>query len=54
MPDVTAKHFEGCEFVIDLAAVSNDPSGELFQHATWQINHEARARAAKLAKQGME
>lgn len=48
---LTPKHFEGCEFVIDLAAVSNDPSGELFQHATWQINHEARARAARLAKQ---
>jgi nucleoside-diphosphate-sugar epimerase len=37
--------------VIDLAALSNDPSGELFQDATWQINHQARARAALLAKQ---
>ncbi len=45
------RHFEGCDFVIDLAAVSNDPSGELFEQATWQINHEARARAARLAKQ---
>lgn len=48
---LTPAHFEGCDAVIDLAAVSNDPSGELFQQATWQINHEARARAARLAKQ---
>ncbi|MFM9995287.1 MAG: NAD-dependent epimerase/dehydratase family protein [Phycisphaerales bacterium] len=44
-------HFRGVDFVIDLAAVSNDPSGELYEQATWQINHEARARAARLAKQ---
>lgn len=48
---LTADHFRGVDFVIDLAAVSNDPSGELYEQATWQINHEARARAAKLAKQ---
>ena len=47
---LTAGHFNEVDYVIDLAAVSNDPSGELFQHATWQINHEARARAARLAK----
>ena len=43
-------HFEGIDHVIDLAAISNDPSGELFQEATWQINHRARARVARLAK----
>ncbi|MCC6660731.1 MAG: SDR family oxidoreductase [Phycisphaerales bacterium] len=48
---LTPEHFRGIDFVIDLAAVSNDPSGELYEHATWQINHEARARAARLAKQ---
>jgi nucleoside-diphosphate-sugar epimerase len=36
--------------VIDLAAISNDPSGELFQEATWAINQRARVRAAQLAK----
>ena len=45
-----ADHFEGVDFVIDLAAISNDPSGELFQDATWAINHRARARCAQLAK----
>jgi nucleoside-diphosphate-sugar epimerase len=48
---LTPEHFKGIDAVIDLAAVSNDPSGELYQQATWQINHEARARCAKLAKQ---
>jgi len=44
------EHFEGIDAVIDLAAISNDPSGELFQQATWAINHRARARCAELAK----
>ena len=36
--------------VIDLVAISNDPSGEVFQEATYQINYESRVRSAKLAK----
>lgn len=43
--------FAGVDYVIDLAALSNDPSGELFQEATWQINHVARVNTAYLAKQ---
>ena len=39
------------DLVIDLAAISNDPSGELFESATWAINHLARVRCAVLAKQ---
>jgi len=45
-----ADDFEGIDAVIDLAAISNDPSGELFQEATWAINERARVRAAQLAK----
>ncbi len=48
---LTPAHFAGIEAVIDLAALSNDPSGELFQEQTWQINWQARAGAARLAKQ---
>ena len=44
-------HFEGVDAVIDLAAISNDPSGELFQEATYQINRDSRVRAARLAKE---
>ena len=43
--------FEGIDAVIDLAALSNDPSGELFQEATWSINHRGRVRCARLAKE---
>lgn len=44
-------HLKGAEAVIDLAAISNDPSGELFAEATWAINHRARVRCARIAKQ---
>jgi len=47
---ITPDHLGGVDYVIDLAAISNDPSGELFQDATQQINHLARARVAALAK----
>jgi nucleoside-diphosphate-sugar epimerase len=43
-------HLEGVDHVIDLVAISNDPSGELFREATYQINHESRVRCATLAK----
>ena len=41
---------EGVDAVIDLVAISNDPSGELFQEATWQINRDARVSLAERAK----
>lgn len=41
---------EGVDHVVDLVAISNDPSGELFQNATYQINHESRVHCAELAK----
>lgn len=47
---IVPAHLAGVDYVIDLAALSNDPSGELFQEATWAINHAARARLARLAR----
>lgn len=47
---LTEQHFQGVDHVIDLVAISNDPSGELFESATWQINHESRVRTAQMAK----
>jgi len=41
---------KGIDAVLDLAALSNDPSGELDPGKTLGINHQARARTAKLAK----
>ncbi len=42
----------GVDAVIDLAALSNDPSGELDPQKTWEINHQGRVRIARLAKEG--
>ncbi|EDP75573.1 SDR family oxidoreductase [Hydrogenivirga sp. 128-5-R1-1] len=42
--------FKDVDYVIDLVAISNDPSGELFNEATWQINYESRVRTANLSK----
>ena len=41
---------KGVSAVIDLAALSNDPAGELSPDITWQINHKGRVRVANLAK----
>lgn len=48
--DVGPEELEGVDAVIDLAALSNDPAGELDPSKTWSINHEARVRVAHLAK----
>jgi len=45
------EHLEGIEAVVDLAALSNDPSGELDPEKTWEVNHRARVRVARLARQ---
>lgn len=42
--------FEGIDAVIDLAALSNDPAGELNPEKTWEINHRGRVRVAAIAK----
>ena len=43
-------HFDGIDHVVDLVAISNDPSGEQFQAETFAINRDARIAAARLAK----
>src|SRR5579875_3210360 len=40
----------GFDAVIDLAALSNDPAGNLNRMATWDINYLGRVRIARLAK----
>lgn len=47
---LTERHLEGVEAVIDLVAISNDPSGDLFPAATLEINWASRVHTAKLAK----
>jgi nucleoside-diphosphate-sugar epimerase len=45
------EYFRDVDAVIDLVAISNDPSGELFQDATFQINRDSRIQTARLAKE---
>jgi nucleoside-diphosphate-sugar epimerase len=49
--DVTVEDLEGFEAVIHLAAISNDPVGDLDPETTYEINHRAASRLAALAKQ---
>jgi len=49
--DVEVRDLEGFDAVIFLAALSNDPLGNLNPRITYEINHEAPVRAAVMAKQ---
>lgn len=60
-PDIPAVHkdirdaeladFEGVDVVMHLAALSNDPVGDLEPQHTYDINHKASVRLAELAKE---
>ena len=43
--------FNGIDAVIDLVAISNDPSGEKFKEETMDINWRSRVATAKFAKE---
>jgi len=49
--DIEAADVEGFDAVILLAALSNDPLGNLNPDLTYDINHKASVRLAELAKQ---
>lgn len=46
------KLLDNVDIVIDLAALSNDPVGELDQNKTYDINYLGRSRVARLSKKG--
>lgn len=48
--DVRAEDLEGFDGVIHLAALSNDPLGDLNADATYEINHQASVRLAREAR----
>lgn len=48
--DVTPQDFDGVDVVLDLAALSNDPSGDLDPSLTWSINGDGRKTLAEVAK----
>ena len=45
-----SKILDGIDVVMDLAALSNDPVGDLDPQNTYEINHLGRSRVAKLSK----
>jgi nucleoside-diphosphate-sugar epimerase len=49
--EVTKTDLEGFEAVVRLAALSNDPLGNLDPGLTYIINHKASVRLAELSKQ---
>jgi nucleoside-diphosphate-sugar epimerase len=48
--DVTRDHLQDVDAVLHLAALSNDPLGDLQPDLTYEINHEASVRLASLAR----
>lgn len=48
--DVQVEHLAGFDAVIHLAALCNDPLGNLNPESTYEINHRASVRVAQLAK----
>jgi nucleoside-diphosphate-sugar epimerase len=49
--DVGPRHLEGIEAIVHLAALSNDPLGDLDPQLTYDINHEASVRLARAARE---
>jgi nucleoside-diphosphate-sugar epimerase len=49
--DVDAKDLEGFDAVMHLAALSNDPLGNINPDLTYDINHRASVKLAKLARE---
>jgi nucleoside-diphosphate-sugar epimerase len=48
--DVEAADLEGFDAIVHLAAISNDPMGDLDPTTTYEVNHAASVRLARLAK----
>lgn len=48
--DIERRQLDGIDAIIHLAALSNDPLGEIDPDLTYQINYQASVRLAELAK----
>ena len=48
--DVEVKHVRGFDAIVHLAAISNDPVGSMDPARTYEINHQASVRLARIAK----
>ena len=50
MRDLPEEILEGTSAIIHLAAISNDPIGNLFEEVTYEINYQASVKLAQRAK----
>lgn len=48
---ITAEDVQGVDAIVHMAELSNDPTGQLAPHITYEINHKGSVRLAKLAKE---
>ncbi|WNZ25017.1 SDR family oxidoreductase [Leptolyngbya sp. NK1-12] len=48
---ITLEDLQGMDAVVHMAELSNDPTGQLAPHITYEINHKGSVRLAELAKQ---
>ncbi len=48
---ISVEDLQGVEAIVHMAELSNDPTGQLAPHITYEINHQGSVRLAKLAKQ---
>jgi len=49
--EITAQDLEGCDAIVHMAELSNDPTGALAPHITHAINHGGSVRLAHMARQ---
>jgi nucleoside-diphosphate-sugar epimerase len=48
---ITPEDLQGIDAIVHMAELSNDPTGQLAPHITYEINHKGSVRLAELAKQ---
>jgi len=48
---ISVEDLQGVEAIVHMAELSNDPTGQLAPHITYEINHQGSVRLAKLAKE---
>ena len=49
--NLTPEDLQGHDAVVHMAELSNDPTGELAPHITYEINHKGSVRLAQVAKE---
>lgn len=48
---ITTEDLQGVDAIVHMAELSNDPTGQLAPHITYEINHKGSVRLATLAKE---